>query len=294
MQDMEHAEESNTIQTLVYMAQRKLQSNLALAIADQLGGGAGNGELARLLDLGLEGNLVSVSPHLGDESLAGNHNAGEADLDVLKRAEPVVDGLAGEAEAAEAVKNRGLETTQLGEFGIEVKRAGLLVWLECAGTDSLLVIAAQSVDGRLVLASGLLDDDVGVTAWGLVGGSGSAAILASLGTAKATASAEEDGHLVVKEILTGIGIDRGDAVLGNGSGALVDNLQEAASRDEARACGDGELSNLEVLLAVEKHHGRKVGHNGVVIKRHLSVEGRNDAKGGNDLEVVGTLTVCVR
>ena len=62
--------------------------HLALIISHELGRGASNGQLARLLDLGLEGDLGAVAPHLGHEGLAGDDGAGEADLDVLEGAEP--------------------------------------------------------------------------------------------------------------------------------------------------------------------------------------------------------------
>lgn len=63
--------------------------DLALVGREELGGGAGNGGLARLLDLAGEDDLVALLPHLGDDGLAGVDGAGEADLDVLDGAEPV-------------------------------------------------------------------------------------------------------------------------------------------------------------------------------------------------------------
>lgn len=62
--------------------------DLALVIAHQLRCSARNAQLARLLDLGLEGHLVAVAPHLGLEGLPGDDGASEADLDVLEWAEP--------------------------------------------------------------------------------------------------------------------------------------------------------------------------------------------------------------
>lgn len=61
--------------------------DLALAISHELGRSTGNGQLARLLNLGLESDLVAVAPHLGDERLTGDDRAGEAHLDVLEGAE---------------------------------------------------------------------------------------------------------------------------------------------------------------------------------------------------------------
>lgn len=55
---------------------------------NELSGSTGNGKLARLLDLGLEDDLVALPPHLGDDGLARDDGASEANLDVLKCAEP--------------------------------------------------------------------------------------------------------------------------------------------------------------------------------------------------------------
>lgn len=139
----------------------------------------------------------------------------------------------------------------------------------------------------MVIASSFLDDNVGLARGRLVGSRSSTTILSSLLAAKTTASTEEDSHLVVKHILAGGGINSGDGVLCDGGVALVDDLKKAAARDELGVCGDGELADLEVLLAVEEHHGGEVGDDGVVVEGHLGVEGGDDAKGGDDLEVVG-------
>ena len=55
---------------------------------EQLRRSAANGRLARLLDLGLEDDLLALLPHLRHKRLAGVNGAGEADLDVLDGAEP--------------------------------------------------------------------------------------------------------------------------------------------------------------------------------------------------------------
>lgn len=90
--------------------------NLAFVVAHQLGGCASDGQLAGLLDLGLEENFPAFAPHLSDQGLAGDDGTREADLDVLECAEamyvfsvcyascvkrcslPIVDRLTGEAE----------------------------------------------------------------------------------------------------------------------------------------------------------------------------------------------------
>jgi hypothetical protein len=96
---------------------------LALAVGPEFRGSTGDGGLASLLNLGLEDDLVALAPHLSDNGLARDNNTGEADLDVLESTEALVDGLSGNAEAAKAVENGGLEAANLGKLGIDVERA---------------------------------------------------------------------------------------------------------------------------------------------------------------------------
>lgn len=98
-------------------------SNLAVTAIEQLDARATNSQLTSLLNLSLEDDLVAVAPHLRDEGLAGVNSTSKADLDVLKGAKGLVDGLAGDAEEAETVKNGALETAHLGKGGINVKGA---------------------------------------------------------------------------------------------------------------------------------------------------------------------------
>lgn len=97
--------------------------DLALWPLHQLCRGACDGELTRLLDLGLESNLVTIAPHLSHQSLTGNDTTGESNLDVLEFTETLVDGLSGNAKEAQAVEDRSLETTNLGKGRVDVKRA---------------------------------------------------------------------------------------------------------------------------------------------------------------------------
>ena len=93
-------------------------------MADELGAAARDGELARLLDLGLEDDLVAgLLPHLGDEGLARQHGAGEADLDAPEGTEPLVHGLGRHAHEAQPVQDRLLEAAHLGEARVDVERA---------------------------------------------------------------------------------------------------------------------------------------------------------------------------
>lgn len=97
--------------------------DLALVVANQLSSGASNSRLASLLDLALEEDLLALLPHLGDDGLAGEDGASEADLDVLEGAVLVEDGLSGNTEGAEAVEDGGLEAAHLGEGRVDVERA---------------------------------------------------------------------------------------------------------------------------------------------------------------------------
>ena len=152
-----------------------------------------------------------------------------------------------------------------------------------------VVVAAETVDGSLLLGGLNLDDGVGRASGGLVGGGGGATVGGLLLAAEAAAAAEEDGHLVVEELLAGLGVVGGDALLDDGGVALVDGLEELALGDETARGGDGVLADLEVLLTVEKHHGGEVGDNIVEGEGHLGVEGRDDTEGGDDLEILVAL-----
>ena len=72
---------------------------------------------------------------------------------------------------------------------------------------------------------------------------------------------------------------------------LVDDLEELAAGNEVGGGGDGVLADLEVLLAVEEHHGGKVWDEGVVVKGHFGVEGGDDAVGREGLEVFCSFAV---
>jgi hypothetical protein len=69
----------------------------------------------------------------------------------------------------------------------------------------------------------------------------------------------------------------------------VDDFDELGDRDELGFGGDGELADLEELLAVEKHAGIEVGDDVVEVEGRFGVEGRNNTECGDDLEVLITL-----
>lgn len=169
------------------------------------------------------------------------------------------------------MKDRDLEAAHLGKRRVDVEG---------------VVVAAETVESSLLLSGLDLNDGVRRTSGGLVGGGGGATVGGLLLAAEAAAAAEEDGHLVVEELLAGLGVVGGDALLGDGGGALVDDLEELALGDETTGGGDGVLANLKVLLTVEEHHWGEVGDDVVEGEGHLGVEGRNNAEGGDDLEVL--------
>lgn len=245
----------------------------------QLSRRATNRQLARLLDLGLENHLVPILPHLGHQGLAGKHGTSEPDLDVLELAKLLIDGLAGNTKEAQAVKDGHLEPAHLCEGGINVQG---------------VVITAQPVKRGLLLGSLLLDNKVGSPSGGLVGRRRGAAVLWLLLSIESTASAKEDGHLVVEDFFARLSVGGGDTLLNDGGVALIHNLEELALRDELSGSRDGILLDLQVLLTVEKHHGREVGDEVVKGIRELGVEGGDDTKSRNDLEVLGTLENVVK
>ena len=62
-----------------------------------------NRQLACLLHLRLEDDLVALLPHLCDQCLAWQHRARKSYLDVSKRAVFLIDGFCGDAEETQAV-----------------------------------------------------------------------------------------------------------------------------------------------------------------------------------------------
>lgn len=172
------------------------------------------------------------------------------------------------------MEDRLLESTHGGELGVDVKR---------------VVVTAQTVDGCLLLGGLLLDDSVGCALGDGVSGGGGTAV-AGLGVAaEAAGPAEEDGHLVVEDVLSGGLVNGGGCRLDDGSGAFVDDFDELGVRHEGGGGGDGVLADLKVLLAVEEHHGVEVGDDGGDVVRGLGGEGGDDAECWEGLEVLRAL-----
>ena len=121
-----------------------LKLDFARITSHQLGGSSSNGHVTSLLDLCLEDNLVAFFPHLCDEGLARDDRASKTNLNVLEGTKPrqsesvlkkkqsisylrgnslLVNSLAGNTESAKTVQNRSLESSHLGEGGINMQRA---------------------------------------------------------------------------------------------------------------------------------------------------------------------------
>ncbi len=181
-----------------------------------------------------------------------------------------------DTERAETVEDGGLEATDLAELGVDVER---------------VAVAVETVEGGLVLRGLLLDDDVGLALRRLVGGDGTLGAGGSgLGRAtEATAATDEDGRLIVEEVLA-CGSVLG-CVTGNdeSGGALVDHVDELGVGLSAGIGGDGELADLHVLFTVEKHHWGEVLDDVAHVPGGGGVEPRDNTECGEGLEVVVVL-----
>lgn len=122
-------------------------------------------------------------------------------------------------------------------------------------------------------------------------GGSSAAILTLLGPVEATAAADKGRHFAVEDVLASLLVDGGEGGLDDGGVALVNNFDELAAGFEGAARRERELADLEVLLAVEEHHGREVGDYVAKVKRHFGGEDGDDAKSREHLEVLSSFTV---
>lgn len=203
------------------------------------------------------------------------------------------------------MEDRDLEAAHFGKTRVNVERAVELVQRTCVSAifslhfdDSgprshLLVIATQPVDASLLLERVLLDDNVRRAPRWLVRRGAGAAVGGLLLPAKPTAATEEDGRLVVKDVLARLGVGRRDAVLDDGRVALVYDLNELGLGNQAARGRHRVLADFEVLFAVQQHHGAEVGHERVEGERGLGVKGWDDAVGREDLEVFGSLTASL-
>lgn len=240
----------------------------------QLSTSTADSQFARLLDLSLEQDGVADLPHLCDEGLARQHDACEADLDVLEGTVGLQDVLTGDTKAAQAVENRGRETTDFAELRVDVE-----------GVE----VAGETVDSGLLFCCALLDNGV----WGALGRGVDlgccTTVAALLRATKVAGTTDEDRALVVEDFLTSLCILGHAAVYDKTSSALVNNLDQLWYSDEVGFGGNGELADLEVLLSVKKHARVEVGDDLIEGEGRLGVERRNDTKGRDDLEVLVAL-----
>lgn len=249
---------------------------LGLGAFQQLGSSPRNGRLACVYHRGLEENHIALLPHLRPEGLARQHHTGEADLEVLEGTICAEHMLARDTQRAEAVQNGGLKATHLAELGVNVQR---------------VAVAVEAVERGLVFRGLLLDNRIGLALRRLVGRNGGLGAASSgLGrSAKAATATDEDGRLVVEEILAGLRVLGGIAGDDEGGVALVHDVDELGVGQSLGCGGNGELADLHVLLAMQQHHRGEVGDNLVHVPGVGGVEPRDHTVCGQSLEVLVVL-----
>src|SRR5690606_28713953 len=94
---------------------------LGLSSLKQLSTSSSDGKLASLNDLGLEDNLASLLPHLGSERLSRKDNTSKSNLDVFVGTKLLIEMLSRDTKRAEAVENRNLEASNLGELRVDME-----------------------------------------------------------------------------------------------------------------------------------------------------------------------------
>lgn len=197
------------------------------------------------------------------------------------------------------MKDGDFEATHFGETWIDVERAvGNLSALFLADGNErlpdaqldLLVITTQTIDTSLLFGRLFLHNNIGRPSRRLVGRGAGAPVRRLLLPAEPAAAPEKDGRFVVENVLARLGVGRCDAVLDDSRVALVNDLDELGLGDQAARRRHGILADLEILLAVQEHHGAKVGYQRVIGEGSFGVEGRNYAVCWQNLEVFGSLT----
>ena len=248
----------------------------SLSTLHKLSTSARDRRLSSVHNSGLEDDGVSFLPQLRLESLAGDHHTSKADLEVLVLAELAKDVLARNTQRAQTVQDGGLEATDLAELGIDVQRVAVTV---------------QAVQGSLVLRGFLLNDGIGLALGSLVRVGGRLGARGNgLGRAtEATTATDEDGRLIVEDVLARLSVLGGVAGNNKGSVALVNDINELGVGQGVGSSGDGPLPDFHVLLTVQQHHGREVLHNVFHVVRSGSVEPRDHSKAGKSLEVLVVL-----
>jgi hypothetical protein len=148
--------------------------------------------------------------------------------------------LGSNAEEAQSVQDGYFEATHGRESWVDMQR---------------VTITAQSVQSGLFLGSLFLGDSVrSPLRWRIRHCSG-ASVLHGSWAAKATRSPNKDGGFVVEDIFAGALVLRNLASDNDASVAFVDHVDEGWVRNKCGLGWNGELSDFEVLLSVEQHHG---------------------------------------
>jgi hypothetical protein len=158
---------------------------------------------------------------------------------------------------------RGLSGRKNEESVWDFLQRDLALLLRCKldgirGMGYSLVIAAQPVQNSLFLGRLFLNDLIGWPVRYLIRGRRGPSILTLLQASKASATPEEDSHFVPEDIFPSLLVDGQDAGLDNAGSALVDHFDQLRIRHQCGRSGDRVLSDFEILLAVEKHHGVEV------------------------------------
>ena len=175
-------------------------------------------------------------------------------------------------EAAQAVKNGRREAASLAELRVDVER---------------VQVTGETVDSSLLLSSLLLDNNVWVTLGRRVYLGGGTTVCALLLSTEVARAPDEDGALIVKDVLTGLCVLSDGAIHNKSSSALIHDFDELGDGDELRFRGNGELADLKELLAVQEHAGVEVGHDVGEVEGSFGVKWWDDTKSGDDLKVVG-------
>ena len=145
-----------------------------------------------------------------------------------------------DAKRTETVQDGSFEAADFGEFGVDVE------WIP---------VAVEAVERGLFVGCFFFDDDVWVAGRRLIGGRRGATISTLGRNPEATAAAHEERHFIVEEVLAGLGVFGGVAVDLDGGVAFVEDLDELRVVGDGGGGGDGEVADLEVLFAVQDHHG---------------------------------------
>jgi len=120
---------------------------------------------------------------------------------------------------------------------------------------------------------------------------GSTTISRFFAAAESTASSNEYSTLIIEEWFSIFFVNGCYAGFYNGGVALVDYFEEFWVGDKSAGCGDGIGEDLEVLFAVEKHHGAEVGDEVGDVVGCFGREEGDYAVGWEDLEVFISFTV---